>query len=39
MDAWREELHMFLKSFNNFDLCIKFTYESSKEIIAFLDIN
>ena len=34
-----EELNIFLKSLNEFDPCIKFTYESNKESIAFLDIN
>ena len=28
-----------MKSLNEFDPCIKFTYESNKESIAFLDIN
>ena len=34
-----KELNIFLKSLNEFDPCIKFTYESNKESIAFLDIN
>ena len=33
-----EELKIFLKSLNEFDPSIKFTYESNKESIAFLDI-
>ena len=33
-----EELKIFLKSLNEFDPCIKFTYESNKESITFLDI-
>ena len=33
-----EELENFLKSLNEFDPCIKFTYESNKESITFLDI-
>ena len=33
-----EDRNIFLKSLNEFDPCVKFTYESNKEIIAFLDI-
>ena len=33
-----EDLNIFLKSLNEFDPCIKFTYESNKEGIAFLDM-
>ena len=33
-----EKLKIFLNSLNEFDPCIKFTYESNKESIAFLDI-
>ena len=33
-----EELKSFLKSLTEFDPCIKFTYESNKESIVFLDI-
>ena len=33
-----EEREIFLKSLNEFDPCITFTYESNKESIAFLDI-
>ena len=33
-----EELNIFLKSLNEFDTSIKFTYESNKESITFLDI-
>ena len=32
-----EELNIFLKYLNEFAPCIKFTYESNKESIAFLD--
>ena len=34
----KEKLKIFLNSLNEFDPCIKFTYESDKESIAFLDI-
>ena len=34
----RNNLTFFLKSLNEFDTCIKFTCESNKESIAFLDI-
>ena len=33
-----EKLKIFLNSLNEFDTCIKFTYESDKESIAFLDM-
>ena len=34
----KEKLKIFLNSLNEFDPCIKFTYESDKESIEFLDI-
>ena len=34
----RKNVKFFLKSLDEFDPCIKFTYESNKESIAFLDI-
>ena len=33
-----EEINIFLKRLNEFDPCIKFTYESNKESIAFFDL-
>ena len=33
-----EKLKIFLNSLNEFDTCIKFTHESDKESIAFLDM-
>ena len=33
-----EELDISLKSLNQFDPCIKFTYESNKKSITFLDV-
>ena len=33
-----EKLNIFLNSLNEFDPCIKFTYESNKESIALPDI-
>ena len=38
VDAWWRQLKTFLNSLNEFDPCIKFTCESNKESIAFLDI-
>ena len=35
----QEKLDSFLEEFNRFNLCLKFTHESSKESIQFLDLN
>ena len=38
MDAWRKRSEQFLKNLNEFDPCVKFTYDSNKENIVFLEI-